>query len=345
MFRDLGPVLGSSFSVFSVVFSLLDFLPDSLARSLAPCFPPPSPSRLSSSLHPLSPAAFPPPSLPPSLNAKSIHPTSLLSLLPLFSPDPIISHSTTCLSPAPPPSFLPPPPPPLQVGKPVDTPRMAKQRLLIERNINEYTLRLLVSYTSVVVFCSCLAGELLFLGQFQEIVLSPVWVHASPSLVPASTAACAVEERMRKLEFVGFSNWSYFSSSCCCMARTGITQASDSTSPRAPRAFNLLSFDHPRGILSHVSVFINSGRPAVVIGVKLPSLISRKSHLTFLGIYRWKILTLEIYREYHFQTCNLGPNSRTDIDSTVPGFCRILMLSREGPVSRIRFFCLRLLGS
>jgi len=112
-----------------------------------------------------------------------------------------------------------------RVGEPEDTPTMAKQRLLIERNINEYTLRLLVSWTSAIVFCSCFAAELIFIGQFEGLILSPVWTHASPDLVPSTTATCAVESRMRTLEFAGYNNWSQFVSSCCCMARTAEAQA------------------------------------------------------------------------------------------------------------------------
>jgi len=120
-----------------------------------------------------------------------------------------------------------------RVGKPVDSDKMAKQRRLVERNINEYTLRFLVSWTSVVVICSCLAAELIFIGQFEKIVLTPVWAHASPSMVPPSTEACAVEAQMRTLEYIGYGSWAAFTANCCCMSRTttsSLTNASSSPS-------------------------------------------------------------------------------------------------------------------
>jgi len=116
------------------------------------------------------------------------------------------------------------------VGKPVDSTKMAKQRRLVERNINEYTLRFLVSWTSVVVICSCLAAELIFIGQFEKLVLTDVWAHTEPSQLSPSMESCAREDEIRRLEFVGYGTWKGFTESCCCMSRASDSNTSDFTS-------------------------------------------------------------------------------------------------------------------
>ena len=112
------------------------------------------------------------------------------------------------------------------VGKPIDSGKMAKQRRLVERNINEYTLRFLVSWTSVVVVCSCLAAELIFIGQFENLVLSPVWSHTTPDMITPSMEFCAREDEIRRLEFVGFNSWRSFTENCCCMPRATMDNSS-----------------------------------------------------------------------------------------------------------------------
>jgi len=118
-----------------------------------------------------------------------------------------------------------------RVGKPVDSEKMAKQRRLIERNINEYTLRFLVSWTSIILLSSCLAAELIFIGQFEKMALTPVWAHATPTMVPPSTEPCAVESQMRKLEFIGYDSWGAFTDNCCCMSRTSTNLTAASPEP------------------------------------------------------------------------------------------------------------------
>jgi len=107
-----------------------------------------------------------------------------------------------------------------RVGKPVDSAKVAKQRRLVERNINEYTLRFLVSWTSIVIIASCLAAELIFIGQFEKLVLAPVWAHTTPSMIQPDMETCAREAEVRRLEYIGFGTWKDFTGSCCCMPRT-----------------------------------------------------------------------------------------------------------------------------
>jgi hypothetical protein len=93
-----------------------------------------------------------------------------------------------------------------------------KQRRLVERNINEYTLRFLVSWTMAVVLCSCLAAGIISIGSFAKVVTTPVQGPASK--IPSTVAECAKEEFMRKMEYGEFSSWATFTDHCCCMPRT-----------------------------------------------------------------------------------------------------------------------------
>jgi len=101
-----------------------------------------------------------------------------------------------------------------------EPPELVKQRRLIERDINENTLRLLVTWTSFVLICSCLAGGLVLMGSFSKQVTTPVRGHATNNMIPPNMKDCAKEDYMKTLEYIGYDSWETFTQSCCCMNRT-----------------------------------------------------------------------------------------------------------------------------
>jgi len=103
-----------------------------------------------------------------------------------------------------------------------ESPMVQRQRRLVERNINEYTLRFLVHWTMVLVLCSCLAGGIISMGSFAKVVMTPVQGASSPNDIPSTVDDCAREEFMRATEYVGFPSWHAFTENCCCMPRTAV---------------------------------------------------------------------------------------------------------------------------
>ena len=57
-----------------------------------------------------------------------------------------------------------------------------KKRRMIERKINEFTLRVLASWTWMLLITTLIAGELIFIGTFAEAALTPVSGHTSSRL-------------------------------------------------------------------------------------------------------------------------------------------------------------------
>ena len=103
-------------------------------------------------------------------------------------------------------------------------PQVQKKRKAVERHINEFTLRVLASWTWGVLIASVVAGELIFIGTFAEAALTPVSGHTASSEGRLSDVAeCYREEHARTQEFLGFGNWSAFTQSCCCMSRSNAT--------------------------------------------------------------------------------------------------------------------------
>ena len=105
-----------------------------------------------------------------------------------------------------------------------------KKRRMIERKINEFTLRVLASWTWGVLLAAVIAGELIFVGTFAEAALTPVSGHtASISGLEANEGVvdCYREEHARSREFLSFGNWGDFTRNCCCMSRSNVTDASD----------------------------------------------------------------------------------------------------------------------
>jgi len=100
-----------------------------------------------------------------------------------------------------------------------------RQRRLVERNINEYTLRFLVNWMGLLVLASCLGGGFIAFGSFAKVVTTPVQGASSPSQIPSTVDACAKEEFMRSTEYVGFDSWGSFTQHCCCMPRTPLGNA------------------------------------------------------------------------------------------------------------------------
>lgn len=105
-------------------------------------------------------------------------------------------------------------------------PQVQKKRKTIERHINEFTLRVLASWTWGVLIASVVAGELIFIGTFAEAALTPVSGHtATQDTLGADVVDCYREEYVRNKEFLGFQNWTAFTQSCCCMSRANVTNA------------------------------------------------------------------------------------------------------------------------
>ena len=104
-------------------------------------------------------------------------------------------------------------------GRAVEPEAVAAARRRVERSINEYTLRFLVSWTAVVVVCSCLAGGVISIGSFAKQVTTPVRPHFTVADIPSTVVDCAKEEFATEAEFIGFNTWDNFTDHCCCMAR------------------------------------------------------------------------------------------------------------------------------
>ena len=104
--------------------------------------------------------------------------------------------------------------------------QFAIDRRLVERQINEFTLRQIASWTWGVLIASIVAGELIFIGTFAEAALTPVSGHTATkglSRHGVEIVDCFREEHARNQEFLGFGNWSAFTDNCCCMARANVT--------------------------------------------------------------------------------------------------------------------------
>jgi len=108
--------------------------------------------------------------------------------------------------------------------KPAD--QVAKKRRIVERKINEFTLRVLSGWTWGVLITSVVAGELIFIGTFAEAALTPVSGHtASQSL--GGVVPCFREEYAVDSEYLSFGNWSEFTQNCCCLSRSNVTDTDD----------------------------------------------------------------------------------------------------------------------
>ena len=108
----------------------------------------------------------------------------------------------------------------------VATDVVQKKRRLVERQINEFTLRQIASWTWGVLIASIVAGELIFIGTFAEAALTPVSGHTATTGISrhgVEIVDCFREEHARNQEFLGFGNWSAFTDNCCCMARANVT--------------------------------------------------------------------------------------------------------------------------
>jgi hypothetical protein len=113
----------------------------------------------------------------------------------------------------------------------VPFPQVQKKRKTIERHMNEFTLRVLASWTWGVLIASVVAGELIFIGTFAEAALTPVSghtaSHSADGLTSADVVDCYREEHARTEEFLGFSTWKVFTQNCCCMSRANATDVND----------------------------------------------------------------------------------------------------------------------
>lgn len=107
--------------------------------------------------------------------------------------------------------------------------KLAQRRRVVERNINEFTLRFLVFWTSIVVFCSCISYELLVIGEFHKTVAQPIQGHTVKADVPRHLPECQKQEYWATLEYAGFGSWEQFTENCCCMERNP-SNATNSTS-------------------------------------------------------------------------------------------------------------------
>lgn len=112
----------------------------------------------------------------------------------------------------------------LKYKKPAD---VMKQRMSIERVINETTLRFISRWTWGVLICCVIGGELIFIGTFAEAALTPVTGHTSSGPPITHEIECYKETYARAQEFIGFNNWQNFTDNCCCMSRANVTDPSD----------------------------------------------------------------------------------------------------------------------